>query len=175
MLHCGPWPCSNPCLCSALLRTLSKLIMPFLAALRLSFCVWWVCRLGSSVSGLITFNSSQGSSLSMETQAQLTSTMCPMCLDSRISTKVTFWSPTAPLRPSTCSSHAWFKRFTASSAATRRPKIARLGSWWNAPLWSLGAGGYGLQPPGDTPLANLAMGNIFFHFTGTKLLKITTK
>ena len=43
------------------------------------------------------------------------STMCPMCLDSRISTKVTFWSPTAPLRPSTCSSQAWFKRFTASS------------------------------------------------------------
>ena len=33
------WPCSNPCLCLALLRTLSRLIMPFLAALRLSFCV----------------------------------------------------------------------------------------------------------------------------------------
>ena len=43
-------------------------------------------------------------------------------------------------------------------------------------LWSLGAGGCGLQPPVDTPLANLAMGNIsFFHFPGTKLLKITTK
>ena len=25
------------------------------------------------------------------------------------------------------------------------------------------------------PLANLAVGNMFFHFTGTKVLKITTK
>ena len=28
------------------------------------------------------------------------------------------------------------------------------------------SGGYGLQPPVDTPLANLAMGNIFFILQG---------
>ena len=35
-------------------------------------------------------------------------------------------------------------------------------SWQNAPLRSLGEGGYGLQPPVDRPLANLAMGNMCF-------------
>ena len=50
-------------------------------------------------------------------------------------------------------------------------------SWQNAPLQSLGEGGYGLQPPVDRPLANLAMGNMcFFMLRGLyKLLKITTK
>ena len=39
-------------------------------------------------------------------------------------------------------------------------------SWQNAPLRSLGGGGYGLQPPVDRPLANLAMGNMCFLFYG---------
>ena len=42
-------------------------------------------------------------------------------------------------------------------AAARHPKIARLGSWQNALQWIR------------------SYGEHFFHFTGTKLLKITTK